>query len=91
MGIKVAFQEVSADDTEPSTVQSLIPEAAVRSEDGQRIVFVVADGVVERRAVAVGGQSGTEIEVLAGVMPGERVVVGGPEELRDGQSVRITG
>jgi RND family efflux transporter MFP subunit len=85
MGIKVAFQEAVVEDVEPSVVLSLVPAAAVRKEDSQPVVFVLDGDIVERRAVAVGGETGTEIEVLSGVVPGERVVVSGPEHLEDGQ------
>jgi RND family efflux transporter MFP subunit len=88
MGIKVAFQEALVEDAKPTAVQSLVPAAAVRSSGSQTIIFVLGDGVVERRAVAVGGEAGSEIEVLSGIMPGERVVVGGPDDLEDGQRVR---
>jgi HlyD family secretion protein len=88
MGIKVAFQEAVVEDVEPSVVLSLVPAAAVRKEDSQPVVFVLDGDIVERRAVAVGGETGTEIEVLSGVVPGERVVVSGPEHLEDGQRVR---
>jgi RND family efflux transporter MFP subunit len=89
MGIKVAFQEAVVENVEPSVVQSLVPAAAVRSDGSQRLIFVVEGDVLERRAVAVGGEAGTEIEVISGVMPGERVVVNGPDNLEDGQRVKV--
>jgi len=91
MGIKVAFQETSATDREPAKVTSLIPSAAVREDGARHVVFVIDGEAVERRAVTVGGEVGTEIEVLSGVAPGEKVVVGGPENLEDGQRVEVAG
>ena len=36
-----------------------------------------------------GGTRGRDVEIMAGVVAGERVVVGGPERLRDGQRVKV--
>jgi RND family efflux transporter MFP subunit len=63
-----------------------VPRAAVR--EGQ--VWVVgADDRVQRRAVQVGLQARETVEVVAGVQPGERVVVEGAALLSDGARVRI--
>ena len=44
---------------------------------------------VERRAVTVGLENGDQIEVLSGVSAGERVVVEGPQSLKDGDKVKV--
>ena len=51
--------------------------------------FVVEDGVVERRAVTLGRTLGADVEIMAGVIPGDRVVVNPSEGLIDGQRVRV--
>jgi HlyD family secretion protein len=61
----------------------------VRDEEGKKIVYRVKDGHVERRAVTPGGARGTDLEILAGLSPGDSVVVKGPANLRDGQAVEI--
>ena len=49
----------------------LVPKAAVRTENGQAVVFVVrGDNVVERRAVRTGGADGDQLEVVAGLTRG---------------------
>ena len=88
MGVKVAFQETIDEDTEAVKPQSVIPQAAVRSREGNTVVFVVQDGVIERRAVRVGRTTASDVDILAGVIPGEAVVVSGPEDLADGDRVR---
>jgi len=50
-------------------------------------VWVVRDGRVERRAVTVGGTTGNETTIAAGVSGGDKVVVDGPENLVDGARV----
>ena len=88
MGAKVAFQ----DDTPESAAapRLLIPRAAVRQDGGQTVVYLIRDGRLERRAVRVAaGPEGEDAEIEAGLAPGESVVVTGPEELREGQRVRV--
>jgi multidrug efflux pump subunit AcrA (membrane-fusion protein) len=95
MGVKVAFlsseeQPAAAKGPEAKT---FIPKSAVRNEagnsSGSAYVFVVHDGKVERRAVRLGQDRGTDVAVLAGVTPGDSLVVKGPESLRDGERVEI--
>jgi RND family efflux transporter MFP subunit len=90
MGVKVAFQEVVTEDATTSTPpQSLVPQTALRDDNGQKVVLVVAGDTIDRRAVTVGRTSGTEVEIMAGVVAGENVVVGGPEDLANGDTVTI--
>lgn len=90
MGIKVTFlsDESSKKDAsvKPAT---LIPQNAVREDNGRKIVFLVKEGKTERRAVTVGGNRGTDTEVIAGLVAGDEVVVSGPANLHDGQSVQV--
>jgi hypothetical protein len=65
-----------------------VPGKAVRRDGNAAVAFILRDGVVERRAVAVGGMVGDEVEVLSGVRPGDRLVVNPPAELGDGSRVR---
>ena len=90
MGIKVTFlgaEQKKAAGANAATI--LIPKSAVHEENGQKIVFLVKDDKTERRAVTLGGNRGSDTEVIAGVGIGDTVVVKGPENLRDGQSVAI--
>jgi len=91
MGVKVAFlgNEPVAQKGKGSAAKALIPQSAVRQDGGNSIVFLVRDGKLERRAVNLGAQHGSDVEVMAGVSPGDSLVVRGPEALRDGQSVQI--
>jgi RND family efflux transporter MFP subunit len=89
MGVKVAFRETVQDEPTANPAQSLVPQSAVRSENGQTIVFVVEDEIVDRRAISVGRSMGTDIEIVAGVVPGDRVVVSESDGLSDGQRVKV--
>jgi RND family efflux transporter MFP subunit len=90
MGVKVAFLGAAVPaGPAPSRPRILVPRAAVRSDQGQAIVFVVLDDRVERRAVRVGDPKGDQVEVLSGLAAGDRVVVDGPPELADGRKVTV--
>ncbi|MCJ7753147.1 MAG: efflux RND transporter periplasmic adaptor subunit [Thermoanaerobaculales bacterium] len=89
MGVKVAFQETIDEEISAAGAQALIPQSAVIERDGQSYVFVVSDAILDRRAVSTGRAVGSDIEITAGVVAGETIVVGGPEDLADGDGVRI--
>ncbi len=88
MGVKVSFlaDEKPAGQVAP---RALIPAAALRHSDGKQVVFLFRDGTVERRAVSIGVTRGSDVEVLGGLSAGDRVVVAGPEDLHDGQKVKV--
>jgi len=89
MGVKVAFRETVRDEPTANPAQSLVPQPSVRTENGQTVVFVVEDETVDRRAVSVGRSIGNDIEIIAGVTPGDRVVVSESNGLTDGQKVKV--
>ncbi|HXN25352.1 MAG TPA: efflux RND transporter periplasmic adaptor subunit [Candidatus Dormibacteraeota bacterium] len=90
MGVKVAFLgEESPQKSAEVGPRALIPQRAVRDDNGQHIVLLVRDGKVERRAIRLGSHRGDDVEVTAGLDPGDSVVVQGPESLHEGQSVEI--
>jgi HlyD family secretion protein len=68
---------------------ALVPRAALRQDRGQLVAFVLRGDRVERRAVRIAEAPGDEAAVLAGLTPGERVVVDGPPDLADGRKVVV--
>jgi len=88
MGVKVTFLGEEAGDAK-GAARVFVPQNAVRQDNGQSIVFLYRDGKVERRAVRAGATQGSDVEIIAGVADGDRLVVGGPETLRDGQRVDV--
>jgi HlyD family secretion protein len=95
MGVKVAF----LDEAKPAAIKKgagqapaavgYIPKSAVRSDSNASFVYLVKDGAVERRAVSLGTDRGTDVAVIGGVAPGDSVVVKGPENLRDGEKIQV--
>lgn len=90
MGVKVAFlEDAPPAKTKGSEARAMIPKAAVRKDSGKSIVFVVSQQKLERRAVSLGAEHGGDVEVMAGISPGDMLVVRGAENLREGQSVEV--
>ena len=89
MGVRVSFLGDDTEQTTTSQAQWQIPSDALRRDGDQDVVFVVRGDNVERRAVKVGPRQGDLAVVLAGVETGERVVTQGPNELADGDEVKV--
>jgi RND family efflux transporter MFP subunit len=88
MGVKVSFLAGEQAAGRPAA-KAIIPREAPRTLDGRSVVFLFRDGAVERRAVSLGTETGGDVEVTAGLAPGDKVVIGGPADLRDGQRVKV--
>jgi len=90
MGVKVAFMGAPVPaDASPARPRLTAPRAAIRTDQGQSVVFVVVEDRVERRAVRVGEARGDQVEIVSGLAAGERVVVEGPPELADRSRVFV--
>jgi RND family efflux transporter MFP subunit len=91
MGIKVTFlgEAAKAPDAKAPQAAALVPQSAIHDDGGKKIVFLVKDDRLERRAVTLGENRGSDTEIMGGLAIGDTVVVGGPTDLRDGQSVAV--
>ena len=89
MGVSVAFLEDPPPEPRTRTTRLLIPAGAARSQDGRDILYVVRGDLVERRAVRLGTTVGNQVDIVAGLTAGERVVVAGPADLADGDRVTV--
>ena len=92
MAIKVTFlREGDGDGTATDGQQPvpLVPRPAIKTVGADSFAFVVRGDVVERRAVRVGGTDGDRVEVLAGLQPGDRVVLSPPPTLEDQSKVAV--
>lgn len=88
MGVKVAFLsgELPAEG-EPQQQGIPVPASAVRTQNGERIMFVVKDNIAQRRVVQLGSNYGNQMYVTSGINPGEDFVVEMPLDLQDGDEV----
>ncbi|MBZ5494564.1 MAG: efflux RND transporter periplasmic adaptor subunit [Acidobacteriia bacterium] len=91
MGVKVAFLSAAPapGKNAGSEARALVPKSAVRNDGGKQIVYLVRDQKLERRAVSLGAERGSDIEILAGLAPGDKLVVKGADTLHEGQAVEV--
>ncbi len=89
MGVSVAFLEDAPPEPRAGGTRLLIPAGAVYRQDGQDILYVVRGDQVERRAVRLGTAVGNQVDVVAGLTAGERIVVEGAADLADGDRVTV--
>ena len=66
----------------------VIPEEALVPEQDKQYVYLVQDGKAVRREVRIGQRRPGSVEIVAGLVAGERVVVEGTVKVRDGGPVR---
>ena len=89
MGVGVAFLEAGREEESVETSRLWVPVAAVVLYADQPFVFVLRGEEVERRAIGLGLEDGTDVEVTAGLAAGERVVLEAPLQLADGDRVAV--
>ncbi|MDU7871767.1 MAG: efflux RND transporter periplasmic adaptor subunit [Veillonella sp.] len=66
----------------------LVPSRAILQIMDKNFIFVVnADGVVEQKSVEVGGTSGSDTIIKAGLAPGDTIIVDGLTKVKNGVKV----
>ncbi|MEW6158885.1 MAG: efflux RND transporter periplasmic adaptor subunit [Verrucomicrobiota bacterium] len=83
MGVKVAFRS-SADEPPAARAAIVVPKSAVRQEGGQAIVYVLANGRVERRSITTGASRDDQLTVLAGLVSGEKIILEPLDKIQNG-------
>ena len=67
-----------------------MPTAGVqRGVPGTFVYLVNADNTVSVRKVVLGVTDGDRVEVISGLVPGDRVVIDGADKLRDGAKINL--
>ena len=90
MGVGVTFlREADASAAPVAQSVTLVPQGAVKTENGATYAFVLRGNTVERRAIKTGGTDGDRLEVTAGLKGGDQVVIAPPAELREGTLVVV--
>jgi HlyD family secretion protein len=69
---------------------AIVPTNAVRDRDGKKVVFLVLNGKVVMKQVKILSQR-SDGYLVDGPINGENVITNAPENLKDGQSVKVKG
>lgn len=69
----------------------LVPRSSVLSDKKGFFVFVEKNGKADRRSVQVGLKNSDAFEIKSGLIAGERVIIMGNYELKDGMAVEVRG
>jgi RND family efflux transporter MFP subunit len=96
MLVQVTFLSVAApekDEPPASALRLLVPRALVEASEGGARVWLADQlaGVARQRAVRLGPAAGDLVEVVEGLNPGDRLISGGRDGLREGQRIDVTG
>ena len=68
----------------------LVPNEALAGEGEAKAVFVVENGTAKKYAVQTGNSNELYTEIEQGIKEKSKVILE-PDEIKDGQKVRITG
>jgi membrane fusion protein (multidrug efflux system) len=70
-----------------------LPISAVRSDNGQDVVWVLADGKLRKQAVTVGrrDERAQMVEIRGGLAGSEQVIATKFDNLRDGLAAKVIG
>jgi HlyD family secretion protein len=82
-----------ADEQKSTSAQSsgaFVPASAMRDHDGKKVVFLAFDGKARMREVHVLSQR-TDGFLVDGLVGGESVISKGPQDLKDGDTIKIKG
>jgi RND family efflux transporter MFP subunit len=90
MSAKISFlpKTTAAESVSTKTVLT-VPSAAVVHRNGASIVFVVRQGRISARPVQTGQTYGGVVEVQSGLELGESVVLTPPDNMQDGDAVKL--
>ena len=92
MNATVQFKAPVVKDDKSAAKQTFVfvPTAALRDKDGKKYVLIAFDGKALRRNVHVQGQR-TDGYLVDSLVGGESVITTAPDNLTDGQKIRIKG
>ena len=66
-----------------------VPLHAIVDKGGDRLVFVVVDGVVHARAIKIGVIQQDRVQITRGLKPGDQLIVVGQHEVEEGMRVSV--
>jgi RND family efflux transporter MFP subunit len=92
MSAKVTFVEPAVANATASVERLIvIPQTAVKTQDGNARVFMVVDGVAQPKTVTLGPRRQDDVVVKDGLTGTETLVARPPDSLKAGDRVRVRG
>jgi membrane fusion protein (multidrug efflux system) len=73
----------------PEPPALLVPEQALVPEGSRKYVFAVRNGKAAKVEVETGRRRPGQVEIVAGLVAGDVVVVEGTQKVRDGVEVKV--
>jgi RND family efflux transporter MFP subunit len=92
MSAKATFLEVQKAETDPAAPPPAVitvPKDALATRDGKSVVFEVREGKARVRGLTLGGEREGKVVVKEGLAGGETLVARPPDNLKDGDGLRI--
>lgn len=85
--LKPGFQLIMEIETEKKMAM-VLPVNSLHDDGDQPYVYLLKDGKARKQKVKTGITSGEKMEILDGVKKSDKVIVQGPEQLKDGLEVK---
>ncbi len=93
VGMIGSLQFANADGTSQTSALVVPLSAVVQASDGRYGVFVVSHStfgeIADLHSVEIGAVNGTDISILKGLEPGDRIITTGANLLKNGQPVEV--
>jgi|SRR5579872_6390059 HlyD family secretion protein len=90
MNATVKFLADEPKNTGTQPAGAFVPATALRDHDGKKVVFLAFDGKAHMREVHVLSQRSDGF-LVDGLVGGESVITKGPQDLKDGDSIKVKG
>ncbi|MBD2867042.1 efflux RND transporter periplasmic adaptor subunit [Paenibacillus arenilitoris] len=75
-------------EVEPNERRLAVPHGAILNEEGQEVVLLVREGIIQKRQVTTGRSSDNWKEIVSGLMEGDLIVSSPQPEMREGMPIQ---
>lgn len=69
----------------------VIPSDAVIDKNGEKVIYIVEDGVAVEKKISLGLDTGEKVEITKGLNGGEKLIIKGQNYVQDGIQVKVVG
>lgn len=68
----------------------VVPAEAIITEDKKNYVYTIENDIVKKKLVQIGIDDGIDVEIIKGLVEGERVIVAGKYSVNEGDRVKVS-